>query len=215
MILWHPYTFCGWAHTAAQHRFTSEYLNKEAAKTVVHALITSRLDYCNGLLYGLPWKNCIEKLQHAQNATAKIIVQKSKYDSITEDMENLHWLPIRQRIVFKILVMTYKSLHELAPEYITDLVQQRYEPSWPLRSSEQCQLVVRNPNMITYGGRAFSYCAPILWNEIPLDIRQSQTVDEFKRRLKTFLFEMAYKPNRRNKWTLYVILMCFYDLMCF
>ncbi len=169
-----------------------KYLTKPSTKTMVHAYVTSRLDYCNSLLFGLPWKNCIEKLQYAQNTAAKLVLKKRKRDHISDDLENdLHWLPVRYRIIFKILVMTFKALHNLAPGYISDLIHQ-HAPNRRLRSGDLMLLVVSNPNLKTYGARAFSYAAPVIWNDLPVYIRQCKTLVTFKAKLKTHLFKLAF-----------------------
>ena len=81
---------------------------------VLHAFVTSRIDYCNGLLYGLP--DCeIAKLQRVQNAAARMLMSYKKYDHITPVLINLHWLPVRYRINFKILLLTFKALYGMAP----------------------------------------------------------------------------------------------------
>ena len=80
---------------------------------VLHAFVTSRIDYCNGLLYGLPDRE-IGKLQRVQNATARLLTSCKKYDHITPVLRKLHWLPVKYRINFKILLLTFKALHGIA-----------------------------------------------------------------------------------------------------
>ena len=77
-------------------------LSIDSTKTQVHASVTSRLDHCNSLLYGLP-DYLIQRLQYVMNAAAKVITCKRKFDHVTPLLIELHWLPVRQRIVFKIL----------------------------------------------------------------------------------------------------------------
>ena len=168
-----------------------KYLEQNTTEILVHAFITSRLDYCNSLLYGLPWRYCMEKLQNAQNTAARLVLRKRKFDHISEDLEDLHWLPVQSRVVYKILLTTYKALNGLAPEYISELVQ-IHEPPRSLRSAAKYELCVRKPNLKTYGARSFSFAAPVLWNEMPLSIRQSPSIDTFKSHLKTYLWNMCY-----------------------
>ena len=88
---------------------------------VMHAFVTSRIDYCNGLLYGLP--DCeITKLQRAQNAAARLLTSSRKYDHITPVLHELHWLPVKYRVHFKILLLTFKALNGMAPAYTSDLI---------------------------------------------------------------------------------------------
>ena len=98
-----------------------KYLTFDAAQILVHALITSKLDYCNSLMDGLP-KHVTKQLQRVQNAAARIVSVSPKFCHITVVLMSLHWLPIDLRIEFKILIITYKTLHGLAPAYTEDLL---------------------------------------------------------------------------------------------
>ena len=93
----------------------------DSAEALVLAFISSRLDYCNSLLYGLP-KKSLDRLQRVQNMAARLITGTKITDHITPVLHGLHWLPINQRIEFKIMTLTFKSLHDLAPQYLTKLV---------------------------------------------------------------------------------------------
>ena len=89
----------------------------------------------NGLLYGLP--DCeIAKLQRVQNAAARLLMSCKKYDHVTPILINLHWLPVRYRINFKILLLTFKALYGMAPSYIIDLINVKTNTRYSLRSSE-------------------------------------------------------------------------------
>ena len=109
-----------------------KYLSSQTAEMLVHAFVSSRLDYCNSLLYGLP-KELLKKLQHVQNVAARIVTHTRKCDHITPVLCQLHWLPIEERIVFKILSLTFKYLNGLAPPYLRDLIA-KYVPRRNLRS---------------------------------------------------------------------------------
>ena len=105
----------------------------------------------------------------------------------------LHWLPVEQRIIFKINLICFKILNNLAPDYLVDLIHV-YEPARYLRSSsDKWRLVIKPYNLKTYGFRAFSVIAPILWNDLPIDIRSIDNVNKFKSKLKTFLFKRVYE----------------------
>ena len=154
----------------------------------MHAFINSKLDFCNSLLHGLP-KYEINKLQSGQNAAARVIACLRKFDHISYTLKELHWLPVEQRITFKINLICLKILKNLAPDYFIDLIHV-YEPARYLRSSsDKWRLVIKSYNLKTYGLRAFSVIAPILWNDLPIDIRSTDDVSKFKSTLKTFLFE--------------------------
>ena len=113
------------------------------------------------------------------------------YDHITPVLFVLHWVPVYERIKFKILLLTSKALHQQAPTYIQDL-EIRYSPPRTLRSSSSLRL---NPvifNMKSYGSRAFAVAAPDLWNSLPDNIRSCDNLSTFKSLLKTYLFREAY-----------------------
>ena len=165
------------------------YLDQEGAKTLIHSFVSSRLDSFNSLLYWVP-KYELNKLQRIQNAAARIITGLKKYDHITPTLISLHWLPIQYRIDYKILVLVYKSLHELAPSYLSDLIKSR-TLTRSLRN--QCpSLIVPKMNNATVGERSFSFAGPFMWNILPENCKCAPTLSTFKQRLKTYLFKLAY-----------------------
>ena len=169
-----------------------KFLSLSTTKTLIHAFVTSKMDHCNSLLYGLP-KHLTNKLQLVQNAAARLITLTRKHSHITPVLIDLHWLPVVQRIKFKILLLTYKCLHDLAPSYIVDLIS-RYSPSRKLRSSSEILLQRQNYKLKSYGLRSFSVSAPApeLWNSLPSSIRSSPNIATFKTNLKTYLFKSAF-----------------------
>ena len=125
------------------------------------------------------------------NCAARLILCKHKYDHATPLLIQLHWLPVSQRIIFKILLLTFKALKGLAPTYITELLD-RYVPPRPLRSSSRGLLKVRPRSNTKYGDRSFSVCAPTLWNSLPDHLRLTTGLCSFKRDLKTYLFRESF-----------------------
>ena len=165
-------------------------LDSESTVTLVHALVTSRLDMCNSLLCGVPAR-MIKRLQRVQNFAARIICRIRKFEHITPSLIALHWLPVHSRIQFKILLIVFKCLNGQAPEYLETLLQQ-YCPRRELRSSGQNLLAVRRANLKGYGDRAFSIAGPKLWNALPEYVKSCQSVQTFKSKLKHHLFSEAY-----------------------
>ncbi|CAB4010661.1 Hypothetical predicted protein, partial [Paramuricea clavata] len=92
-----------------------KYLSRESTEKLVHAFVTSHLDYCNGLLYGLP-NNAIAKLQRVQNAAARILYRAPQFSHITPLLYELHWLPVKYRIEYKIITLTFKFYARVSPE---------------------------------------------------------------------------------------------------
>ncbi|KAK3740643.1 hypothetical protein QZH41_000146 [Actinostola sp. cb2023] len=117
----------------------------------------------------------VDKLQSVQNAGARVITCSHKYDHITPILIQLHWLPVEERIKFKMLLLTYKAMNKLVRSYISDLIT-RYSPKRTLRSSSDLLLNHVNFNLKSYGRRAFSVAAPQLWNNLPPDVTDDFTV---------------------------------------
>ena len=165
------------------------YLTREACELLVHGLVISHIDYCNSLFAGLPDVD-IGKLQRVQNTAAKVILQKTHYDSVTVCLKELHWLPVHSRINHKILGLVYDALNCTGPKYLQELLT-LYEPTCSgLRSSntyKQLQLQEK-----TFADRSFSVYGAKLWNSIPEGLRKQPTLHDFKKHLKTYLFTKAF-----------------------
>ena len=106
-------------------------------------------------------------------------------------LQQLHWLPIKHRTAYKILLIAFKALRGLAPVYIADLICVHVPPR-SLRSSSECRLVVPRSRTKSYGDRTFAYAAADLWNKLPNDIRESASVNIFKSKLKTHFFKLHF-----------------------
>ena len=126
------------------------------------------MDHCNSLLYGLP--DCqIKRLQRVKNVAARIVSCSPKSSHITRVLQHLNWLPVKVRIIFKIILLTYHCTNGSAPSYIMDLIS-KYTPRRSLCSSARCLLDVPKKRLKTGGLRTFSYAAPHKWNKLPIDI---------------------------------------------
>ena len=163
-----------------------KYLTRDDTQTLIHAFVSSRLDFCNSLLYGAP--SClIAQLQRVQNAAARIVEKSGKYEHISPILQSLHWLPVHSRIRFKVLLTVFKALHGKSAGYISNLISP-YEPSRNLRSSTHNLLAVPRSNLVNCGDSSFQVCGPRLWNDLPAHIRAASSLDTFKIKLKTHLF---------------------------
>ena len=167
-----------------------KHISVRACETLTHAFISSKLAFCNSLLYGLS-KSSLQKLQLVQNAAARVLTFSHKHEHISPILRKLHWLLIEQRIQYKILLLTFKILNNCAPSYLTDLLK-AYKPTKILRSSGLNLLAKPSYNLNSYGKRAVSCPAPELWNSLPQNIRSCASVSIFKSLLKTWLFKQAY-----------------------
>jgi hypothetical protein len=168
-------------------------LTPEATATLVNALVTSKLDGLNALLFGLPKQRSVAPLlQRVQNAAARVIARVGRYNHITPVLCELHWLPVSSRIEFKILLLVYKCVHGLAPVYLKNILT-LYKPHRYLRSASGLLLEEPRCRLVTCGDMAFACAAPRLWNK---KLRSSQSLLAFKKNLKTFLFtQLDSKPS--------------------
>ena len=148
-----------------------------AALTIVIACYTA---------YGrIRFKNCKES-----KSAARLVFEESKFCHITPLLRALHWLPVAYRIVFKILLLTFKAIHKLAPTYISELVSLKDAGSG---SNDGKLLNIPSiKSLSTLGHRSFYVAAPKLWNDLPLFIRNISSVNAFKKALKTHLFQRAF-----------------------
>ncbi len=164
-------------------------LTQNAANTLIHSFLTSKIDYLNSLLIGLP-EGLIQNLQKIQNVAARIVTGCPKRQHIKPVLKELHWLPVKSRINYKILLLTFKALHGLAPQYLRDLITP-YVPTRCLQSENQHLLSVPHIHSKT-GERTFAWAGPHLWNSLPHDLREISDVNIFKSHLKTYLFQKAF-----------------------
>jgi hypothetical protein len=165
-------------------------ISQSACEKLVHALISSRIDYGNAVLYGIP-KYRLDILQRVMNIAARIVTKTLKYDHITPVLLRLHWLPVQQRIEYKVLLQAFRTYHQIAPGYLNELVS-KYEPARSLRLSNSSMMVVPKVRTKRYGTRKFEYADPYLWNLLPEHLRVVYGYATLKKQLKTHLFRKAY-----------------------
>ena len=174
-------------------RHIRKYLSKKCTKKPVHAFVTIRVDYCNSVLYGAP-KYQTNKLQRVLNASARLIFCESKFYHISPLLQELHWLPVRTRIEYKIILITLAAIYGLAPTYLMKLINVQQPSRYELRRNSNGLLLARYDQLAkkTVGDRLFQVAAPTLWNSLPLKIRITSDINTFKILLKTFLFRKTY-----------------------
>ena len=165
-------------------------ITDEACKTLIHALVTARLDYANALLYGLP-QTTLQRLQRVQNCAARLVSRTRKYDHITPVLQHLHWLPICVRPTYKVLMFVYSVMHEQAPCYLAELLSRR-QSNRRLRSASLPLLRLPASQTVTHGDRRFAVAAAALWNGLPDSVRTAKTQPQYKTLLKTHLFRLAF-----------------------
>ena len=176
-----------------------KFLSQEATCTIIHAFITSQIDYCNSLMNGLP-ENLIKKHKRVQNTAARLVFNLRKYDHITPALVTLHWLPVKYRIEFKTLLIVFKGLHDKAPTYIQETVTPPKSKIYSIRSNEERVLKVPKFKHDTFDKRAFAVYGPLAWNCLPKEIRLCDEIEAFKRNLKTHLFAKFVNESTLAIW---------------
>ena len=164
-------------------------LTKQAMETPVIGLVVSHLDYCNTPFTGL--LECdISKLEQIQNICARLVLHKEQHYSITESLKPLHWLPVCQRIKHKLLTIVYKCLKGKALAYLSNLLTLNPISRLGLRSSgEYKKLIIPRVKNKTFAARSFSMLGLIWWNQLLNAIKTLDSLDAFKKHLKTHLFK--------------------------
>ena len=169
-------------------RSTRRSLGRDDTARLVSALVISRLDYCNSVLAHLP-ASTLAPLQRVINAAARMAMDLGPHDHVTPVLYELHWLPIAERIKFKLCLLVHHVINGRALSYLTELVTS--VASVPgcasLRSAGRHDLVVLRSRLVS-SERAFSVAAPRAWNSVSVDIRLVTDTKLFK----TYLFNFAY-----------------------
>ena len=174
--------------------FIRKYLDEDSTKILVINHVISRLDYCNSLYNGLPG-GLLRKLQNVQNRAARLVKGLKIRDRITPALIDLHWLPIKARIEFKICLLTYKAMRNGVPKYLRDCLVPYAEATSiniSIRHAEDPHRLFEMGANHMIGDRTFRYAAPRLYNSLPFDVKESQNASVFKKKLKTHLFEKCY-----------------------
>ena len=165
------------------------FLTNEQLRTVIHAYVVSRLDLYNSLLLGLP-KTLVHKLQLVQNAAARMILGGSRREHVTPLLMELHWLPVEKRILFKVLLLVFKCRMGKAPLYLQELLMPYNRPQ-KLRPVER-DYILPNRHYVDTKKRDVAYRAQQEWDLLPSHVKRCDTVESFKRALKTYFFKLEY-----------------------
>ena len=182
-------------------RHTRQSLSKEMTCHVACAIVGAKLDYCNGILHGISTTN-INKLQQVQNTLARVVTGGRKYDHITPVLKELHWLPIKHRIDFKLATIVYKVKPTQEPSYLAELLID-HNSNRNLQSND-CYLLERPRTRTALATRAFSVAAPNIWNCLPNILKTQDTIKEFKSKLKTHYRIYSFISPSYHKPTLFL-----------
>lgn len=166
----------------------TKYLPRDVLLGLVHAFVTSRIDFCNSLYAGLPDYE-IARLQKVQNQAARVITGTSRFSHITPVLADLHWLPVSRRIQFKLLLFIHRFVYGNSPNYL-DL-----KLSKPVRFTKRSlapTLELPIAKHVNAGDRAFSIAGPSAWNRLPQNLRMIEDFKIFKSYLKTHLYTLAF-----------------------
>jgi hypothetical protein len=166
------------------------HMDSTSLECLIHAFVSSRLDHNNALLCGIT-QHQLSRLQRLQNSAARLLTRTPRSEHITPVLRRLHWLPVKARVHYKVLLIAFKCVHNLAPSYLCHLIDS-YNPTRDLRTSNMFLLDVPFTQSHRCQNSAFSHVAPTLWNTLPNEIRCANSVDVFKSKLKTFLFTQFY-----------------------
>ena len=166
------------------------FITEKSAKQLAVSLILSKLDYCNCLFYDMSEEN-FYRLQLLQNHAARVVLKARKRSSATALLKELHWLPIKFRVTYKIALLVFKCLNvENFPSYLKELITV-YKPTRSLRSSDKC-LLAKPFKKLKFGHKSFHYSAPFVWNDLPEEIWSCTSLFTFKKLLKTHYFRKAF-----------------------
>ena len=154
--------------------------------TLVKCFILTKIDYCNFLFSNVPMKE-INRLQKLLNASVRFIFNLRRSVSITPYLKKSHILPVKFRIQYKLSLYVFKTIHGLAPSYICNLLHRRPQHRENLRSSSDTTVMETCYSDGTIAGKMCQ-----AWNCLPSALRNTSTIECFKKNLKTHYFLMAF-----------------------
>ena len=180
-----------------QIRSMRRSLSREALLTLIHALVVSKLDYCNSVLVGVS-RSLQRRLQSVLNAAAWLVSSTRRSEHTTPLFRDLHWLKVPEHVQFRLCVLAYRCLHGTAPSYLAETLQltSSVESRRRLRSSSTSALLVQSTQWMTIGDRAFPVAAARAWNALPDSVRMSSSYMALRRQLKMLLFKASFGDDR-------------------
>jgi hypothetical protein len=159
--------------------------------SLVHAFISSHLDYCNSLFYGCP-DYLINQLQLVQNGAARVVMRAGKYDSAKTLCRDLHWLAIKLRIQYKLAILSFKIYYEGKPAYFSQVQSKSSIKETRQSKYPTLQSLAKLKTSCRYGDYCYFKSIPAVFNSLPADLRDVDVYNTFKKKLKTYLFTLAY-----------------------
>ena len=192
------FTFCShisavcssWFYRMQDLRYIHCHLDLDSAKLLAAALVSSCLGYCNSLLYGITDIDLTRLQQRVQNWLARLVTECPPFTCSVPLLRSLHWLPVRFIMLFKINLLTYKTLREKQPVIFTPCWLHHSHPvHWDQVTIIVCQSL---GSRLTQVVDLFMLVPPFLWNNLPLSVHSATSVATFKKHLKTHLFDLAF-----------------------
>jgi len=175
-----------------QIRSIMPFLSSHALNALVTALVHSRLDYCNVVFAGLPACD-IQRLQSVLNTPVRLVAGSSRCDHTFSLLRDRHWLPVKQRVEYKLCMTVHRCLYGDAPSYLLDMITSSADATVRagLRSAASSTVAVPR-TMSSLADRSFAVAGQRAWNRLPPPLRRVHSAADFKRQLKTFLFDCAF-----------------------
>ena len=167
-------------------------LTRKVCQQLTLSLAISHLNYGNAVLIGCP-DITLGLMQKVQNTAARMVLNKHHSYSANECLKQLHWLPIKSRIEYKVLTIVFKCRHDMAPKYLQDLLEAKKLHKQGLKTNNKTLLKVPTTTRKTFVDRSFSVKGPRLWNNLPDNICTITSYTTFKKQLKMHLFNIYYK----------------------
>ena len=190
-------------------------LSTDARKALVHFFVASRIDHCNAILHGAS-DDVVRRMQTALKAAARFVVDAGRRQHMTPILQSMHWLPVKQRIFYKIGIISFHCVCGDGPAYLTEMFSRVSDTFGRanLRSAARGDFVIPRTNTMTFGPRSFRVSGPTFWNMLPLDMRDMNiSTVTFKSKLKTFLVMRAF-PGAFETWLMGALQMTVYTYTC-